>query len=59
MTIKKQFKKKPDPERDAAFKSLPLSVKQSLSEEDIEDFLYSEVWPEALFKKLKEFIHTI
>ncbi len=57
MVKKKDKKKKPDPERSEALKSLPPNIRQSLSEEEVELFLYEEVWPEELFEKLKDFIY--
>jgi hypothetical protein len=52
---KKQVRKI-DPEREMAFKALPLQVKALLTEEEKELFLYGEEWPETLFEKMKEFI---
>lgn len=55
MAVKKT-QKKPDSERSAALKSLPPSIRHTLSDEDIETFLYQEVWPESLCEKLEDFI---
>jgi hypothetical protein len=49
-------KRKPDPERMQALRSLPLEVKQSLTKEEADAFLYDEVWPESLLKKLKDYL---
>jgi hypothetical protein len=46
----------PDPERMAALRSLPLHIKETLTEEEVDAFLYQEVWPDSLFDKLKDFI---
>ena len=59
MTKKKKEMKNIDPEREISFKSLPPSVRNNLSEEEIEMFLTSEVWSEELFEKLKEFMTSI
>ncbi len=50
--------KKIDKERKMSYESLPPSVKESLTEEEKNFFLYSEEWPEELFEKLEEFITT-
>ena len=44
-------KKKPDPERQMALESLPPTIKESLTDEEVELFLYAEEWPESLLKK--------
>ena len=49
-------KKKIDRERQVSWDSLPPVIKESLSEEEKELFLYAEEWPESLFEKLEEFI---
>ncbi len=54
--MSKKKKKKEDIERKEAFKSLPDNIKQTLTEEEVDAFLYKEVWPETLFEKLKDFI---
>jgi len=48
--------KKIDKERQMSYESLPPSVKDSLTEEEKQLFLYAEEWPESLFEKLDEFI---
>ncbi|GAB6096008.1 hypothetical protein JCM14469_22610 [Desulfatiferula olefinivorans] len=48
--------KKDRDERQAAYKSLPPSLRNSLTEEEKELFLAGEVWPESLCDKLSEFI---
>jgi hypothetical protein len=49
-------KRKPDPEKMQALRSLPLEVKQSLTKEEADAFLYDEVWPESLLAKLKDYL---
>jgi len=53
---KTRLSKKDKQERQQAFDSLPLSIKQQLDPEEKELFLHGETWPEPLFEKLKEFI---
>lgn len=48
--------KKTQKERQESFESLPVAIKESMSEEETHAFLYEEEWPESLFKKLDEFI---
>lgn len=43
-------------ERKMAYDSLPSAVKENLTEEEKQLFLYAEEWPESLFEKLEEFI---
>ena len=49
-------KRKPDPEKMQALRSLPLEVKQSLTKEEADAFLYDEVWPDSLLEKLKDYL---
>lgn len=49
-------KRKPDPGKMEALRSLPLEVKQSLTKEEADAFLYDEVWPDSLLKKLKDYL---
>jgi hypothetical protein len=53
---KKKKSKSIDKEREMALNSLPPSIRNSLTEEEVELFLNSEEWPESLFEKLSEFI---
>ena len=52
----KEIKRKIDPEREMAFKSLPPNIKNVLTDEEKELFLYEEVWPDELFEKLSGFL---
>jgi hypothetical protein len=45
-----------DPERKMALRSLPPHIREQMTPEEIELFLYAEEWPEELFAKLDEFI---
>jgi hypothetical protein len=51
-------KRKPDPEKMQALRSLPIAVKQSLTKEEADAFLYDDVWPESLLEKLKDYMVT-
>jgi hypothetical protein len=43
-------------ERKMSYDSLPSGIKDNLTEEEKNLFLYSEEWPDELFEKLEEFI---
>lgn len=49
-------KRKPDPARMQVLRSLPIDVKQQLTKEEADAFLYEDVWPDALYEKLKDFL---
>jgi len=49
-------KPKPDPERVAILRSLPLEIKQQISGEEAEAFMYNRELPESLIEKLKDYI---
>ena len=49
-------KEKPDPERMAVLRSLPLEIKQQITGEEAAAFLYKEPLPESLLAKLKDYI---
>lgn len=49
-------KRKPDKERKMSYDSLPPNIRDSLSEEEKQLFLYSDQWPDTLFEKLADFI---
>ena len=49
-------KEKPDPERVAILRSLPIEVKQQISGEEAEAFMYNRELPDSLLEKLKDYI---
>ena len=49
-------KRKPDPEKMQALRSLPIAVKQSLTKDEADAFLYDDVWPDSLLEKLKGYM---
>lgn len=49
-------KEKPDPERIAVLRSLPLEIKQQLTGEEAEAFMYNRALPESLMEKLKDYL---
>jgi len=56
MNEKKLPKRKPDPARMQALRNLPLEIKQSLTKEEADAFLYEEEWPDSLLEKLKDYV---
>ncbi len=49
-------KEKPDPERMAILRSLPVEIKQQITGEEAQAFLYKEALPESLLEKLKGYL---
>jgi hypothetical protein len=49
-------KRKPDPAKMQALRSLPLEIKQILTKEEVDAFLYKEEWPDSLREKLKDYL---
>lgn len=49
-------KGKPDPERMAILRSLPIEIKQQITGEEAQAFLYNEPLPESLLEKLKDYL---
>lgn len=56
MIDKKNKPNKKNNERQEAFNSLPPAIKNSITPEEQEIFLTSDVWPDSLCDKLSEFI---
>jgi hypothetical protein len=60
MEQKKELdKEKIIPERMAALRSLPIEIKQKLTGEEAQAFLYGEELPDDLVEKLKDYIENI
>ena len=49
-------KEKPDPVRMAVLRSLPLEIKEKITGEEADAFLYNEELPESLQEKLKDYL---
>jgi hypothetical protein len=56
MGEKESSPKKPDPDKLAALKGLPIEIVDSFTKEELHAFLYKEVWPDSLKEKLKDYI---
>jgi len=50
---------KPNPQRMAVLRSLPLEIKQQITGEEARAFLYNEELPESLLVKLKDYLEDI
>jgi hypothetical protein len=49
-------KPKPDPAKMNVLRNLPLEIKEKLTKEEVEAFLYEEVWPDSLYEKLRDYV---
>jgi hypothetical protein len=49
-------KEKPDPERMAVLRSLPIEIKQQITGEEAQAFLYNEALPDSFYEKIKGFL---
>ncbi|MBU0681924.1 MAG: hypothetical protein KKD73_10945 [Proteobacteria bacterium] len=47
---------KPDPERMAVLRALPIEIKQQISGDEAHAFLFNEDLPESLLAKLKDYL---
>ena len=56
MDKKSSKKRKPDPGKMQVLRSLPLSIKETLTKEEVDAFLYEDTWPDSLYEKLKGFV---
>lgn len=52
-------KEKPNPERMAVLRALPLAIKEQITGEEAQAFLYNEELPESLLEKLGEYLEDI
>lgn len=49
-------KEQPDPGRVAVLRSLPLEVKEQITGEEAEAFMYNRELPDSLLEKLKDYL---
>jgi hypothetical protein len=52
-------REKPDPQRMAVLRSLPLEIKQKITGEEAQAFPYKEELPESLLEKLKDYLEDV
>ena len=48
--------RKPDQKKIAFLRSLPIEVKEKITGEEAEAFMFGEEIPESLYEKIKDFI---
>lgn len=53
---KENSKTKPDPQRMAALRALPLEIKEKITGEEAHAFLYRLELPDSLLEKLKDYL---
>ena len=56
MDESKVGEKRPDPRRVKALQNLPRDATASLTKEEVSAFLFDEVWPDSLRRKLKDYL---
>ena len=49
-------KEKPDPERVAVLRSLPLEIKEQITGEEADAFMYNRELPDSLIEKLGDYL---
>ena len=49
-------REKPDPERMALLRALPIEIKEQISGEEAQAFLYNEELPDSMMEKLKDYL---
>jgi hypothetical protein len=47
---------KPDPQRVAVLRSLPVEVKEQITGEEADAFMYNRELPDSLLEKLKDYL---
>jgi len=53
---KDKDKEKPDPQRIKVLRSLPMDIKEQITGEEAEAFMYNKELPESLLEKLKDYL---
>ena len=56
MMKKRVNKEKPDPQRMAVLRSLPVDIKEQITGEEAEAFMYNRELPDSLLEKLKDYL---
>lgn len=54
--MSQEKERKPDPQRVAALRSLPIEIKEQITGEEAEAFMYNEELPDSLQEKLKNYL---
>ena len=53
------LKEKPDPQRMAILRALPLAIKEQITGEEAQAFLYNKELPDTLLEKLKDYLEDL
>ena len=56
MEKKNPMNKKPLPGRMEVLRDLPADIMRSLNKEEIQAFLFEEIWPVSLSEKLEQYL---
>jgi len=56
MSDENRQKATPDPERVKALSNLPKEIVEQLTKEEVNAFLFEDLWPDSLRDKLKDFM---
>ncbi|MCD6293929.1 MAG: hypothetical protein J7M20_03175 [Deltaproteobacteria bacterium] len=56
MEEKKTTNKEPLPGRMEVLRDLPADIMRSLTKEEIQAFLFEEIWPVSLSEKLEQYV---
>jgi hypothetical protein len=56
MEEKNQTNKEPLPGRMEVLRDLPADIMRSLTKEEIQAFLFQEIWPVSLSEKLEQYL---
>ena len=56
MNDEKSQKGAPDPERVKALSSLPTEIVKQLTKDEVNAFLFEDMWPDSLRRKLKDYM---
>ena len=48
--------KKADPQKIQVLRMMPQKIKESLTKDEVNAFLFEDVWPDSLREKLKDYI---
>ena len=56
MNEKNNQKREPDPERMKALRNFPEEIVEQLTKDEINTFLFDDLWPDSLRDKLKDFL---
>lgn len=55
MTDENNQERNPDPDRMEVLRNLPKELVAGLSREELDAFLFSDIWPDSLAEKLKDY----